>query len=134
MSISSYKDLLSEANKQPEHQQLLFVFAKAEPSESKSEEEMALFNAGKGGVLTPVMCIDKPLDELSDFADLSKEAEQMSEDWKIVFVGCLDGKIGEKLNNEKIDKHLKDMAQSIQQGMVSNYLAFDNDGELVKFA
>ena len=113
---------------------MLFVFTKAESPEGPSKHEVELFNAGKGGVLTPIMCVDKSLDDLNDFSDLAKEAEQMSKDWKVVFVGCLDGKVGEKLNNEKIDNSLKDMVQGIQQGMVSRYLAFDNYGELIQFA
>jgi len=79
------------------------------------------------------MCVDKSLDDLKDFADLAQEAENMSQEWKIVFVACLDGKIGEKLTNDKVENSLKDMIKYIHQGMVSKFLAFDNEGELIKF-
>ena len=134
ISISNYNDLILEAKKQPEHQQMLFVFTKVAPPESSSKKELELFNAGKGGILTPIMCVDKSIDELKNFSDLSKEAEQMSQDWKIVFVACLDGIAGDTLTNEKIENSLKDMVQNIQQGMVSRYLTFDNTGELINMS
>ena len=134
ISISNYNDFLLEAKKQPQHQQVLFVFTKAEPPESQSTKEIELFNAGKGGILTPIMAVDKSIDELKSFESLSKEAQQMSPDWKVVFVACLDGIVDDTLTNEKVDDSLKDMVQGIQQGMVSKYLAFDNDGELINMS
>jgi hypothetical protein len=113
---------------------LLFVFTKAEAAADSSKQEIESFKAGKGGVLTPVVGVDKSIDELDNFAGLSVEAEKMSKDWKVVFVGCLDGKVAEKLDAEKVDNCLKDMVQNIQQGMVSKYLAFDNEGDLINLA
>ena len=134
ISISNFNDLMFEAKKQQEHQQMLFVFTKVEAPESNNKKEVELFHAGKGGILTPVMCVDKSIDELKNFLDLSKESEQMSQDWKVVFVACLDGIVGDKLTNAKVDDSLKGMVQYIRQGMISKYLAFDNNGELINMS
>jgi hypothetical protein len=54
---------------------LLFVFLQVALPEDHSDADKARFDAGQGGELQAIMCVDKNLDELTDFADLIKESE-----------------------------------------------------------
>lgn len=134
MNISNYADLLKAAKQQPEPQRLLFVFTKPELPEGYTEAQNQGFQAGTGGVLTPQMCTDKALDELGDFSDLVTESRQMGQDWKIVFVACLAGRAGVMPSTEEAQDHLKTMVNFIQNGAISKYLAFDQDGALVRIS
>jgi hypothetical protein len=134
MNITNYTDLLEAARQQPEPQRLLFVFARPELPEGSTEAQKQAFQAGKGGVLTPQMCTDKALDELGDFSALVKESRQMGQDWKIVFVAGLAGVGGIMPSTEEAQEPLKAMINSIQNGALSKYLAFGQDGHLVRFS
>src|SRR4030066_857683 len=129
MNISNYTDLLNAAKQQPEPQRLLFVFTQSELPEGYTEAQTQRFKAGKGGVLTPKMFTDKALDELGDFSDLVKESRQTGLDWKIVFVACLAGRAGVMPSTDEAQEHLKTMVNSIQNGAISKYLAYDRDGD-----
>jgi len=134
MNNSSYADLLKAAWQQPEPQRLLFVFTKPELPEGYTEAQNQNFQAGTGGVLTPQMCTDKALDELGDFSDLVEESRQMGQDWKIVVVANLPGHAGVMPTTEEAQEPLKTMVNSIQNGAISRYLAYDRDGDLVQFS
>lgn len=134
MNISSYADLLDAARLQPEPQRLLFVFTQPELPEGYTESQTQRFHAGEGGVLSPRMCTDKALDELGDFSDLVEESRKTGQDWQIVFVAGLGGRGGVTPSTEDAQAHLKQMVHSIQNGAISNYLAFDPDGNLVQFS
>ncbi len=134
MNISSYQDLLQAAKQQPEPQRLLFVFTQPELPEGYTQVQIDRFHAGQGGVLTPKMCTDKALDELGSFADLVEESRQTGQDWKIVFVAALDGRGGTMPSSEDARVPLEKMVEAVQNGAVSNFLAFDRDGNLVRFS
>lgn len=124
---------MSVARQQHEPQRLLFVFAQPELPDEHSEAEAERFNAGQGGALNPIMYVDKTLDELSDFPALVKESQQMGRSWQIVFVAALAGKNGTLPSSDEAQEVMDMMAKSIQQGVVSNFLAFDRDGLTVSF-
>ena len=134
MNISSYEDLLKAAKQQPEPQRLLFVFTQPELPEGYTQVQIDRFHAGKGGVLTPKMCTDKALDELGDFSDLVTESRQTGQDWKIVFVACLAGRAGVMPSTEEAQEPLKKMVDAINNGAISHYLAYDQDGNQVQFS
>lgn len=134
MNISSYEDLLEAAKQQPEPQRFLFVFTQPELPEGYAKEQIQRFHAGKGGVLTPKMCTDKALDELGNFSDLVTESHQTGQDWKVVFVACLAGRAGVMPTSDEAQEPLKKMVESIQNGAISNYLAYDRDGNQLKFS
>lgn len=134
MNISSYADLLEAARQQPEPQRLLFVFAQAELPQSYTEVQSQQFQAGTGGVLTPRMSTDKALDELGEFSALVEESRRTGQDWKIVFVAALAGRVGVAPSTEDAQAPLKTMVNAIQNGAIANYLAFDCEGELVRFS
>jgi len=134
MNISSYEELLAAARQQPEPQRFLFVFTTAELPEGYTKAQTERFHAGQGGVLTPKICTDKAQDELGDFSDLVEESRQTGQDWKIVFVACLSGRGGIMPSTEEAQKPLKEMVESIQNGAVSHFLAYDRDGNQVQFS
>jgi len=134
MNISSYEDLLKAAKQQPEPQRLLFVFTQPELPEGYTKVQIERFHAGQGGVLTPKICTDKALDELSNFSDLVTESRQTGQDWKIVFVACLAGHGNIMPSTEDAQEPLKKMVEAINNGAISNYLAYDRDGNQIQFS
>ena len=129
MSISSFEDLLSAARQQPEPQRLLFVFAKAELPEDCSVEQRANFEAGLGGTLTPMMCLDKTPEELSTFSALLEESRQVLLSWTIVFVAALSGKNGRAPGTEDAETPLNKMVESIKAGSTGMFIPFDTYGQ-----
>ena len=65
MTIASLDDLLRAAAEQPEPPRLLFVFATAGVDADATAKQGARFEAGHGGTLTPLMCVDKLPGELA---------------------------------------------------------------------
>ena len=70
-NITNFDDLLQAARTQSQPQRLLFVFAGAELPADASAEQRAQFEAGEGGELAPLMCVDKAADELTGFDALA---------------------------------------------------------------
>ncbi|WP_280546873.1 ribonucleotide reductase subunit alpha [Halomonas sp. 11-S5] len=127
MAISRYADLLDEARAQSELQRLLFVFTRAELPDHPSEAQRRRFEQGEGGVLTPVVCVDKAPEELSDMAALVEESRETGADWDIVFVAALAGEDAQA----QAEQHLNRMVESLKMGNISQFLAFDRQGEAV---
>lgn len=129
MAISHFADLLDEARRQPEPQRLLFVCTRAELPDHPSEEQRRRFEQGEGGVLTPVLCVDKTPDELGDMAVLVAESQATGVDWDIVFVAAL----ADQGDSELAERHLQRMVESLKMGSIDQFLAFDRTGEVVGF-
>ncbi|MDN3555852.1 ribonucleotide reductase subunit alpha [Halomonas maura] len=129
MAISHFADLLEEARRQPEPQRLLFVLTRAELPDQPSEAQRARFAQGEGGVLTPVLCVDKTPDELGDMAALVAEAEETGIAWDIAFVAALD----DPSHQAEVEPHLQRMVESLKMGAIERFLAFDRQGEVVSF-
>jgi len=125
---------LLAAKNQPEPQRLLFVFLKASLPEEHESEEAARFHSGQGGQLQPVMCVDKTLSELGSFADLVAESEHMGQAWQIVLVAGLSGRNGIAPSADDATQPLKVMQHTVENGGdLSHYMAFDRDGNPVRF-
>ncbi|PHS27132.1 MAG: ribonucleotide reductase subunit alpha [Methylophaga sp.] len=135
VDIVNYETLLMVGREQKEPQRFLFVFLKTGLPDDIEGDEAERFNAGKGGVLSPLMCVDKPLDDLTNFVDLVKESENMEQEWQMVLVACLSG-IGSMMPSaEETDLQLKMMVQMVENGgNLSRYLAFDRNGDLLQFS
>ncbi|MGR2738445.1 ribonucleotide reductase subunit alpha [Billgrantia sp. Q4P2] len=131
MAISRFADLLDEARRQPEPQRLLFVFTRAELPDNPTAEQRQRFEQGEGGVLTPVLCVDKTPDELSDMAALTAESQKTGLEWNIVFVGALSGSGGEAVPDEAVERQLQRMVESLQMGNTQAFLALNRQGEAV---
>lgn len=132
MNIANYDDLLKAAHQQTDPQRMLFVFTQSELPEDHDPAQAERFHSGRGGALTPIMYVDKKLDELSNFSDLVKESRQMGQPWKIVFVAALAGRNGVMPSDKEAQEALDIMVKSVQQGLISKFLAYDQDGTLIK--
>ncbi len=132
MNITSYEDLLNAANMQVEPQRVLFVFTSADLPDGYTKDQEAQFKARKGGTLTPVMCVDKLASERVAFASLVEESRLTGKSWDIVFVACMSGKAGIAPTSKDTEQPLKVMINSIQDGNIGSFLAFNQEGELVQ--
>ena len=79
------------------------------------------------------MCVDKALNELSDFKALFDESQQMGAEWQMVLVTSMSGRGGVMPTPEEADQPLQMMVESIKGGMISNFLVFDRKGIPVQF-
>jgi hypothetical protein len=128
MNIEHFNDLLAAARAQPLPQRLLFVFAGAELPTDASAEQRAAFEAGHGGALAPLMCVDKSPDELASFEALVAEATQFGHDWVLVFSAAMSGTRQQPPASTDADLPLQAMVEAIKRGDIANYLPFDRQG------
>lgn len=132
--ITDFDSLLAAARSQPDPQRLLFVFVRSVLHDDHQPHEAERFHAGQGGILQPVLCVDKTPDELTNFAALKAESARTGERWQIVFVAAIGSANGKAPSSDDAEMPLKRMIQTIQSGGdVSRYLAFDQHGEPVRF-
>ncbi len=124
MNITHFDDLLKAARQQPEPQRLLLVFATAELPAGSTPEEAAKFEAGQGGALVPLMCVDKTPDELVSFASLAEEAGQFGQPWAMVFVAAM-------VDGRDAEAPLQRMVEDIKRGALGNYIPFSTRGDAV---
>ncbi len=133
MNISSFDDLLRAAAAQPQPQRLLFVFAAAGLPDDATPEQRARFVAGEGGTLTPLMCVDKPAQELASFESLRSESLRAGPLWDLVFVAALAGAQGREPGSEAAAEPLQRMVQSVKDGRIDGFIAFTPEGLPVRF-
>ena len=134
MNIASFDDLLQAARQQREPQQLLFVFAGAELPAGASAAQRAQFDAGEGGELAPLMCVDKAADALASFNALCAEAARAGPPWAIVFTAALSGRGGQPPSTADTDAALQHMVDAIKAGRLDGLLPFNRAGEPVHLA
>lgn len=128
-----FQQLLHAATAQSEPQRLLFVFASAglpESSTPKQREELA---AGRGGALTPLMCVDKAPADLTGFDTLVAESRRAGPPWQVVFAASLAGNDGRPPTPARIDAALEKMVSAVLLGGVGAYAAFAASGEPLQF-
>ena len=129
MSISSFVDLLAAAAEQPQAQRLLFMFAKAEMPQGQVGSL-----SQQGGELSAVMCVDKSPEELSDFEHLVAESKHTGKTWDVVFVTSMSGQGGLAPSSDAASRPLDMMVESLRNGNIGQYLAFNQAGELLQFS
>ena len=132
MTISSFDDLLQAARAQPEPQRLLFVFAGVELPDDASADQRQRFEAGQGGTLVPLMCVDKRPDELASFDALTQESSQFGHDWGIVFAAAMSGSLNRAPTSEDAEEPLQRMVEAIKRGKHGAYIPFDAQGHAVQ--
>ena len=128
MNITTFDDLLAAARAQTEPQRLLLVFAGAEPGSEPTAAQQSAFEQGHGGELTPLMCVDKGLDELTNFAALAEQAMLAGPPWAIVFAAALSGTAGAPPDSHAAEAPLQRMVDNIRSGVLGNLIAFDTTG------
>ena len=135
IEITDYQSLLAVGKQQQNPQRFLFVFLHASLPADHNDVDKQRFHSGQGGELQAIMCVDKDLAELTNFADLVTESEQMEQDWSMVLIACLSGKNGMLPTSAEAEQPLKMMVQAVQNGGdLSKYLAFDKQGVMLHFA
>ena len=118
--ISMFSDLLDMANEQTAPQRLLFLFAATEES-NKSKKR-----SDKKGTITPTMVVDKLPAELTDFAELVKEADSVNKAWNFVFIASLSGEHNSAPTSEHAEPFLNSMTNDITSGNnINRYVVFD---------
>lgn len=122
--MEDFSDLLSMAKSQPDAQRLLMVFVAIDENESNKNTQC--------GYLTPIMCVDKTPSEIVSFEHLLTESDNTGQKWDLVFVGALSGKGSIAPSNTDANKPLDAMIANINMGMVSDYLAFNKQGEILE--
>ena len=133
MDIADFSSLLAAAKAQPEPQRLLFVFVAAELPEDATEQERQRHAEKQGGSLRPVLCVDKLPDELADFAALLAESSRTGITWDLVFNAGLSGRAGNAPSSDEAEQPLRMMVGAIEAGSIGNFLAFDRQGQALRF-
>ncbi|MBI2380595.1 MAG: ribonucleotide reductase subunit alpha [Gammaproteobacteria bacterium] len=133
MNIATFDDLLKAAADQPEPQRLLLVFVAAGLPKNHTQAQKDRFQAGQGGLLNPVLCVDKLPAEIKDFEGLVAESAQTGQSWDMVFVAALSGRAGIPPSSDEADQPLRMMVGAVQNGQFQHYLAFKRTGEPVAF-
>lgn len=134
MQITGFNEFLMLARTQDEPQRLLFVFSARELPRNHTPGQKKRFEAGLGGALAPVMCVDKAVDELPDFATLAQESRQAGQPWDLAFVAALPGIDGALPTAPDVERALKMMIDAVHRGAVERFLAFDGQGRLVRLS
>lgn len=131
---SHFTQLLETAAAQSQPQRLLFVFAGAELPDRPTPEQRRRFQAGRGGALSPLMCVDKAPAELADFETLAAESRRAGPPWQVVFAASLPGVDGQPPKAGMIEAALEKMVSSVLFGMVGQFAAFNARGEPIQIA
>mgnify|MGYP001554620234 CR=1 FL=1 len=133
MEISNFDDLVQAARLQKEPQKLLFVFTKTELPEDCTPEQRCAFEAGTGGALIPLICLDKAPEELGEFNGLLEESHQFLPEWAVVFTAALSGKNGIPPTPEQVEAALNSMVEAIKAGAADAFIPFDAHGQALLF-
>lgn len=127
MNIEHFDDLLAMARAQREPQRLLMVFTTAECEADATPEQRAAHAAGSGGVMRPLMCVDKDPAELADFAALSAEAREAGPAWQLLFTAALAG----RTTASEIQRMLDLLVKRVEAGEFGGLLPFNPACEAV---
>jgi hypothetical protein len=132
-SPSAFEQLLQAAASQPQPQRLLFVFAGADLPPDATPAQRERFEAGLGGTLEPLACVDKGVDELATYEELVAESRYASPPWRVVFIAALSGRDGRPPSTALVDSALQAMVSNVRAGRFGGYLALDTQGEPLTF-
>lgn len=133
MSLTTFQDLLDAARRQPEPQRLLFVFARVDLPEHATDDQRQRYEQREGGTISPSLCVDKAPAEIASFDALAAESATTGQSWDIVFVGSLAGRAGIAPSTDEAAQPLRFMVNAINNGRVSDFAAFDRNGDVLQF-
>ena len=128
MNLDHFDDLLAMARAQPEPQRLLMVFTRADCEADALPAQRDAHAAGEGGVLVPLMCVDKDPHELASFAALTEEAQHAGPPWALVFAAALAG----RSSPAEIERNLELLVKRIETGELAGMIPFNPAGEAVQ--
>ena len=130
MNITCFDDLLAASRAQSQAQTLLMVFVDVELPEGASAAERARFEQGQGGALTPRMCLDRRAADLQDWASLAQEADQQSDQWRMVIMAAITSSAAASAIDEALDR----MVMAVHQGKIQAFVPLDRQGQAVQFS
>ncbi len=132
MDITTFDELLQAARRQADPQRLLLVFAGATLPDAATADQRRHFEAGEGGELAPLMCVDKDPQALADFATLLAESETLGPRWTLVFAAALAGHAPLPPTASQIDAALQKMVEAVRHGDIERFVPFDRLGQAVR--
>lgn len=132
-TLTHFQQLLQAAARMPDPQRLLFVFTTAGLPEDASAQDRARFEAGAGGTLTPLMCVDKAPADIADFDALLAESRRAGPPWDVVFVAALGGSGGRPAADAQVDAALQMMVERVRSGAIQGFAAYDKTGRELVF-
>ncbi|MBS0506601.1 MAG: ribonucleotide reductase subunit alpha [Proteobacteria bacterium] len=133
--INHFDDLLQAARAHRERQRLLFVFAGTELPGDATPDQRERFAQGEGGVLVPMMCVDRLPEELESFDALLRESLQFEppgQPWRLVFTAALSGTPAKAPSEGDAELVLNRMVEAVKTGAFGAYLPFNRDGQPVR--
>ncbi len=134
MHIQNFDHLLEVARSQSDPQRLLLVFVGAELPDDCTPEQRADFEAGHGGALVPLMCVDKWPEQLLSFSALTEEADAFGLSWRFVLAGALSGVAGQAPSDEATTQALDQLVEQVKRGRFETLIPFDHAGLPVSMA
>lgn len=132
--LTRFDDLLTAARAQPTRQRLLLVFATIGLPDDATDAQRESFAAGRGGALTPVMCVDKSPEEIASFESLTQEAARTGQDWSVIFVAALAGQADAAPAPAQVEEAMNRVIDSIGHGRVQGLMLFDKAGRPLQLA
>lgn len=130
--LSSFDDLVLAARAQPEPQSLLVVFADVGLPPDATPEQRAGFEAGRGGALMPVMCVDKAAADFPAFASIAADADRSGNAWSLVFAAAIGHRNGVAPAPAQAQAALQKMIEAIGAGRPQGFALFDREGQPVQ--
>ena len=130
---SHFEQLLAAARQESEPQRLLFVFAHVDLPDQASAAQRERYLAGRGGALTPLMCVDKAPSDIESFEAFAAESKRAGPPWQIVFAASLAGQDGQPPTANQVESALQSMVEAVRLGSVGRFAAYDASGEPLTF-
>ncbi|HZF78394.1 MAG TPA: ribonucleotide reductase subunit alpha [Rubrivivax sp.] len=132
-STPVFDQLLKAAAEQSQPQRLLFVFAGADLPDDATPAQRQNFTAGRGGTLTPLMCVDKAPSELASFDALLEESAHAGPPWQLLFAAALAGKADHAPTADAVSQALHRMVEWVRSGSLQHLIAIDRSGNALEF-
>ena len=126
--LTTLDDLVQEAGLQPVPQRLLFVLTRAELPDLPTEAQRQHVARGEGGVLLPVLCVDKCPTEIDGMTALLQESKETGIEWDIAFVAVMD----HPMNDDVIETRLAHLVNAVQMGDIGRMVAFNRTGDAMQ--
>ena len=126
--LTTLDDLIQEARLQPVPQCLLFVLTRAELPDLPTDQQRQHVAKGEGGVLMPVLCVDKCPTEIEHMNDLIEESRLTGVDWDIALMAAMD----HPGSDDVIETRLSHLVKSVQSGDIARMVAFDCNGDAIQ--
>ena len=76
------------------------------------------------------MCLDRRAADLQDWASLAQEADQQSNQWRMVIMAAITSSAAASAIDEALDR----MVMAVHQGKIQAFVPLDREGQAVQFS